>query len=143
LDVAVLNSERQRTDGQNNTNIKQGTSSKTYNQSEQPVGVLLVFLLIETFLKNHSHTMASTRAKALMPLLRRSVTNSRTKAIRGGMSPPMPPHARIPAPTQNVSPLSLVSTSDGFEIEWNSLDIIFEKIEPAISVVLQSITEVY
>ena len=50
-------------------------------------------------------TMASSRAKALMPLLRRSVATSRTssKAMRGGMAPPMPPHARIPAPTENVS----------------------------------------
>lgn len=45
----------------------------------------------------------ASKAKALMPLLRRSVTTSQTKALRGGMSPPMPPHARIPAPTQNVS----------------------------------------
>mmetsp|Transcript_10199 Transcript_10199/g.29952 ORF Transcript_10199/g.29952 Transcript_10199/m.29952 type:complete len:126 (-) Transcript_10199:116-493(-) len=48
--------------------------------------------------------MASTRAKSLIPLLRRSVTTSRTstKAMRGGMSPPMPPIARIPAPTENL-----------------------------------------
>eukprot|EP00533_Pseudo-nitzschia_delicatissima_P011010 CAMPEP_0116100798 /NCGR_PEP_ID=MMETSP0327-20121206/12472_1 /TAXON_ID=44447 /ORGANISM="Pseudo-nitzschia delicatissima, Strain B596" /LENGTH=127 /DNA_ID=CAMNT_0003592723 /DNA_START=33 /DNA_END=416 /DNA_ORIENTATION=+ len=44
----------------------------------------------------------ASKAKALMPLLRRSVTTSQTKALRGGMSPPMPPHARIPAPTQNL-----------------------------------------
>ena len=51
--------------------------------------------------------MASRRAttKALAPLLRRSVTTARTssKAMRGGMSPPMPAIARIPAPTENVS----------------------------------------
>jgi hypothetical protein len=47
--------------------------------------------------------MASSRA--LIPLLRRSVTTARTssKALRGGASPPMPAYARIPAPSEPVS----------------------------------------
>jgi hypothetical protein len=45
-------------------------------------------------------TMAS---RALTPLLRRSVVHARTKALRGGASPPLPAFARIPAPSEPVS----------------------------------------
>lgn len=41
--------------------------------------------------------------RALISLLRRSVTTTRTKTLRGGATPPMPPYARIPAPSEPVS----------------------------------------
>jgi len=43
-------------------------------------------------------------ATRLAPILRRSVvaTRASSNALRGGRSPPLPPFARIPAPTQSL-----------------------------------------
>ena len=47
-------------------------------------------------------------SRALTPLLRRSVVHARTKALRGGGSPPMPAFARIPAPSEPVSYIDMM-----------------------------------
>jgi len=41
-------------------------------------------------------------SRALTPLLRRSVVTRTTTALRGGASPPIPPFARLPVPSQKV-----------------------------------------
>ena len=84
--------------------------------------------------------MASNRAaKALVPLVRRSVTASRSSSgmMRGGMSPPMPAHARIPAPTENVSSKNNSSSSSN---KSRVIDVIAFLVACIIIIVIRSPT---
>lgn len=72
--------------------------------------VLLYHSFRRTFLRVHSNALASlvllatmaSLKSSLTPMLRRSVVTRTTTLLRGGSSPPIPPFARIPVPSQKV-----------------------------------------